>query len=396
MADDTTNNTTTKEEEEKKKSPLSSYVWKPVKTVTDSAYYRPNLALDDSEIRQKVQDNAYATAVQESKGVTDPTALETVALRKLQERQRVQQVQQEQPDNTSQYTSAIDSQINNVNDYLSKVNLESDDEKKKREKTERARRIISAVGDGLNALSNLYFTSQYAPSSYNPENSLTKSTLASIEKAKKDREENETKYYSAQDRLAKLQQLRQNALLQRDKDNLESEYKKAKTRGANAQAKYYEDTLPSKVKEQEEKAKKAAQETLIATSDAYYEDKKNEATIEKIKRQFRRYRTDANGKKSEGYYGLAKDGSTRYFRSYKAALAFEIANGTNKIQKQVTTENTYNELTGTWERKTKTIDIAILSGAEEDGQPQTTPQTNGNGGGDTAPKDKSRIINWAH
>lgn len=393
MADDTTNNNTTKEDEEKKKSPLSSYTWKPVKTVSDSDYYRPSLALDGSEIRQKAQDNAYATAVQESKDVTDPTAPEAVALRKLQERQQVQQVQQEQPDNTSQYTSAIDSQINNVNDYLSKVNLESDEDKKKREKTERARRIISAVGDGLNALSNLYFTTQYAPSSYNPENSLTKSTLASIEKAKKDREENETKYYSAQDRLAKLQQLRQNALLQRDKDNLESEYTKAKIRGADAQAKYYEDSLPSRLKEQEEKARLAEAKAIKAISDAFYADERNRATIDALDRSNRHYKTGANGQKRAVYYGLAKDGSIHEFPSYKAALDFEISNGTNNTRKQITYIDAYNEMTGFTEKRTQTIDLPTLSGA-------LPPQQSSGKGGDSAPKadnnkDKS-IINWPH
>lgn len=389
MADDTTNNTTTKEEEEKKKSPLSSYMWKPVKTVTDSAYYRPSLALDDSEIRQKAQDNAYATAVQESKDATGPTAPKATALRKLQERQ---QVQREQPYNTSQYTSAIDSQINNVNDYLSKVNLESDEDRKKREKTERARRIISAVGDGLNALSNLYFTTQYAPSSYNPENSLTKSTLASIEKAKKDREENETKYYSAQDRLAKLQQLRQNALLQRDKDKLESAFIKAKTRSAEAQAKLAEESLPSKLKEQGEKAKLAEAKAAKAISDAFYADKKNKAAIDALDRSNRHYRTGANGQKRAVYYGLAKDGSIHEFPSYKAALDFEVANGTNNTRKQITYIDAYNEMTGFTEKRTQTIDLPILSGA--------LPSQSSSKGGDSVPKKNNggskSIINWAH
>ena len=391
MADDTTNNTT-KEEEKKKKSPLSSYTWKPVKTVTDSAYYRPSLALDDSEIRQKAQDNAYASAVQESKDATGPTAPEAIALRKLQERQQVQQVQREQPYNTSQYTSAIDSQINNVNDYLSKVNLESDEDRKKREKTERARRIISAVGDGLNALSNLYFTTQYAPSSYNPENSLIKSTLASIEKAKKDREENETKYYSAQDRLAKLQQLRQNALLQRDKDKLESDFIKAKTRSAEAQAKLAEESLPSKLKEQGEKAKLAEAKAAKAISDAFYADKKNKAAIDALDRSNRHYRTGANGQKRAVYYGLAKDGSIHEFPSYKAALDFEVANGTNNTRKQITYIDAYNEMTGFTEKRTQTIDLPILSGA--------LPSQSSSKGGDSAPKKNNvgskSIINWAH
>ena len=60
-------------------------------------------------------------------------------------------------------TAGVDRQIAYYRDQLAKIKLESDEERKKREKKERAKKIIAAVGDGIRAISNLYFTSQYAP-----------------------------------------------------------------------------------------------------------------------------------------------------------------------------------------------------------------------------------------
>ena len=44
---------------------------------------------------------------------------------------------------------------------------ETPEQRAKREKRERSKRIIGAVSDGLRAMSNLWFTSQYAPDMYN-------------------------------------------------------------------------------------------------------------------------------------------------------------------------------------------------------------------------------------
>lgn len=65
---------------------------------------------------------------------------------------------------------------------------------KKREKREKSARIISAVGDGLAALSNLFFTTQYAPNMYNAENSMSASTKAAQDKLKAQRDADRDKY----------------------------------------------------------------------------------------------------------------------------------------------------------------------------------------------------------
>lgn len=47
------------------------------------------------------------------------------------------------------------------------------EEQEKEKKRDRSRRIISAIGDGISALSNLYFTTQGAPNAYTGQNTLS-------------------------------------------------------------------------------------------------------------------------------------------------------------------------------------------------------------------------------
>lgn len=50
---------------------------------------------------------------------------------------------------------------------------ETAEERAKREKREKSEAAIAAVGDTISALSNLYFTSQYAPNAYDPSKGVT-------------------------------------------------------------------------------------------------------------------------------------------------------------------------------------------------------------------------------
>ena len=88
-------------------------------------------------------------------------------------------------------TAGSYAEIKTLEDYLKSVKApETEADRKKRERRERARRVISAVGDGLSAIGNLIFTTQYAPNMYNPQNSAAEKTLGSIERARKEREAN--------------------------------------------------------------------------------------------------------------------------------------------------------------------------------------------------------------
>lgn len=92
---------------------------------------------------------------------------------------------------------------------------ESDEERKSREKKERRDALFSAIGDGVSALSNLYFTTKGAP--YSEEGaSLTEAQQQVVDRKRKEREANMAK------RLKYLQQQREAELALREQDRKEA------------------------------------------------------------------------------------------------------------------------------------------------------------------------------
>lgn len=90
---------------------------------------------------------------------------------------------------------------------------ETPEQRAKREKRERSKRIIGAVSDGLRAMSNLWFTSQYAPDMYNHEKtSQLNETNRWIEKAKAERDKNRDEYFKLQLGLGDLESERAKTL----------------------------------------------------------------------------------------------------------------------------------------------------------------------------------------
>lgn len=67
---------------------------------------------------------------------------------------------------------------------------ETPEEKAAREKREKREAVLSAVGDGISALSNLFFTTKGAPNSYDPRSSMSAAARARWDKLKAEREAN--------------------------------------------------------------------------------------------------------------------------------------------------------------------------------------------------------------
>lgn len=67
---------------------------------------------------------------------------------------------------------------------------ETPEEKAAREKREKREAALSAVGDGISALSNLFFTTKGAPNSYDPRSSMSAAARARWDKLKAEREAN--------------------------------------------------------------------------------------------------------------------------------------------------------------------------------------------------------------
>ena len=64
------------------------------------------------------------------------------------------------PQNNADAVMGYDQQIAALQEAANKTKPETEEERKKRERREKSKKIIAAVGDGLMALSNLYFTTR--------------------------------------------------------------------------------------------------------------------------------------------------------------------------------------------------------------------------------------------
>ena len=72
----------------------------------------------------------------------------------------------------------------------------TEEELEKERKKEKREKIFAAIGDGIAALSNLFFTTHGAPNAYDPKNSLSAKAKERWDKLKKERDEN-GRYYTA-------------------------------------------------------------------------------------------------------------------------------------------------------------------------------------------------------
>lgn len=72
---------------------------------------------------------------------------------------------------------------------------ETAEERAKREKRERGQAVLASIGDGISALSNLWFTSQYAPHAFDASRGSTATTKERWERLRKEREANSRQYF---------------------------------------------------------------------------------------------------------------------------------------------------------------------------------------------------------
>lgn len=80
---------------------------------------------------------------------------------------------------------------------LSPYKPPTQEELEKERKKEKREKIFAAIGDGIAALSNLYFTTQGAPNAYDPKNSMSAKVKERYDKLKKERDDNSRYYLSA-------------------------------------------------------------------------------------------------------------------------------------------------------------------------------------------------------
>lgn len=205
--------------------------------------------------------------------------------------------------------------------------LESAEERERRERIERSRKKIYAITDGLSALSNLYFTSQYAPNMYNHEKSMSETERAALERARAEREKNRDAHLRAALGIAKAQADKEQGLRA-----LEAEMAKAKEAAKEAARK--DRKFPLEMRVLGEKGNYYAGLARRANEDADAAPEKNEAEInaknakaEKDNSIARKNdRTPASGKGGKGGSSGGK-GSNGGEKSSSGGKGFNVTDG---------------------------------------------------------------------
>lgn len=140
------------------------------------------------------------------------------------------------------------------------VNQETPEQKKKRERMEKSKKVIAATVDGLSALSNLFFTTQYAPNAYNPQSSQLGKVNERIEALKAERQADADRYNNYMLRLGDAQNAKAKTI--RDMRAQHEAQKLAREKAErDAEAHSWQALLqPDKQREQRGKADKAGYE----------------------------------------------------------------------------------------------------------------------------------------
>ena len=259
-------------------------------------------------------------------------------------------------------TAGTDRQIKTIQDWIdSEENRpETPEQRKKRERREKSKRIIAAVTDGISALSNLFFTTQYAPNMYNHEKgSMTNAVGARLDRLKAEREKKRDQYLQFLLKLGDLENERAKTLRE-----LEAQQERQKLAREKAQREaeahgWLAALQPDKRREQKGKADRAEQEAITAQAEAEAAPELQQAKL--ATERARKGSLDAsaaNSRASAAAHGRSNQnefsawdehGNERKFRTREAAEAYAKQHGTWKEEDE--TETTTTETRRTPESK---------------------------------------------
>lgn len=268
----------------------------------------------------------------------------------------------------------------------------TDEELEKQRKKEKRDKLFSAIGDGVMALSNLFFTTRGAPNMYTGRNTMSEKTKERYEKMTKEREANQKAYLEGLQRarladerkaeaerawqrqlgLDEYNQRRSDAKDERDRQlfdlNLQVQGHKISAADADAKRKAaearYADEL-AKAKLESEKARGKAQHASASASNAranYYNN------------------GGASGGKAGEFPWYDRDGKLHYAHSYEAMRQ-------NAIDNDTWEEGTESSTTEVKSARGKTLKTSETKspGKGRSVKPQKASPTAGNQGGKKSP-----------
>lgn len=171
--------------------------------------------------------------------------------------------------NNANDVMGYDRQIAALNEAASRLKPETEEERKKRERSERSKRIVAAVSDGLQALSNLFFTTRGAPNMYDHQEASQLTPLQEkLEKLKAERQANADKYLQYSLKIGDAQNERAKTLREMEAQQEALRLAREKAQREQEEHGWLAALQPDKLREQAGKATKAEQEGITATEEA--------------------------------------------------------------------------------------------------------------------------------
>lgn len=218
-------------------------------------------------------------------------------------------------------------------------------------KKEKRDKVFAAIGDGIAALSNLYFTTKGAPNAFDPRNSLSAKARERWDKLNKEREEN-ARYYMQEamkaqaldddrddkDRsyMSKLQNDYRNYLLKLSADNRAAELHDLDKQ--LRQGKINEQTYKAKKAEVEAKYAEATQKSVIAKNKA--SAKASNASAANSYASAEEHRRNVNS----GYAWYEKDGTRHIAKTKDEAVYNARQHGTLDSVETISTDTTESDV----------------------------------------------------
>ena len=217
------------------------------------------------------------------------------------------------PQNNADAVMGYDKQIAALQEAAQKYKPETDEERKKRERREKSKKIIAAVGDGLMALSNLYFTTRGAPNMYDHKTMSQQTPLQTqLDKLKAEREANADKYLQYSLKIGDAQNERAKTLREMEQQQEQMKLAREKAQRDQEAHGWLAALQPNKLREQKGKADKAASEAITADEEAKNAPEMQKAKLETEKARGEAQRASASSSRAAAtdHYASANEHNT--------------------------------------------------------------------------------------
>lgn len=301
-------------------------------------------------------------------------------------------------------TMGYDQQIAALQEAANRVKPETEEERKKRERREKSAKIVSAVSDGLQALSNLFFTTRGAPNMYDHKEASQLTPLQEkLEKLKAERQANADKYLQYSLKIGDAQNERAKTLREMEAEQERRKLAREKAQREQEAHGWLAALQPDKLREQAGKATKAEQEGITAKAEADNAPDLYKAKVDTEKARGEAQRASAASSRAAAtdHYASARahdrsnndefsawdeNGREHKFRTAAAAEAFAKQHGTFEETDVTSTSTTDSETNGK-----STTTYKKKSGYAKRVVPDNTPPSRRRGGNkDNTPPSRRR------